>query len=76
MSHNTPDPRAHGERRKIRRNRKVSYSIGAVSTDGKGNILDRPLVERLPCFADSIEWLMGRGDKERRYGVKDPEPNG
>lgn len=70
------DPRAQGQRTKIRRNRKARYLLDAVVTDGQGNILDRPLLERLPCFADPIEWLMGRGDVERRFGDKEPEPNG
>lgn len=44
--------------------------------DGSGNILKRPLTERLACFGDPVERIWGRFDQPRHWGDKEPEPNG
>lgn len=71
-----PSKRALGVRAGLRRNRKVSYRIGDMVTDGLGNILDRPLTKGLSCFGDPIERLWGRYDEPRQWGDADPEPRG
>ena len=70
------DPRAKGERQKVYRSRKVRWPFKSLVTDGKGNITSRPLTKNLRCFADPVEWLMGRGDELRRWGKSNPQPKG
>lgn len=70
------DPRALGQRKKIRRNRKVTWPANSMTTDGYGNVTARPLTKQLPCFGDPVEWLMGRSDQPRQWGDKKPEPHG
>lgn len=76
LSRHAPDSRASGERRKLYRGRQIQWFPNSVITDGKGNIISRPLTKKLPCFGDPVEWLMGRGDKMRVWGEQDPEPKG
>lgn len=63
-----------------RRNRRVSLSPNKVQTDALGNITDMPLVERLPCFADPVNYLFGLHDrpfiKLDRGGERIESPHG
>lgn len=69
-------PRAQGIRRKLYRNRQISYPPNSVDTDGSGNILKRPLTKKLLCFADPVEWMMGQFDRPRVWGDSKPAANG
>jgi len=71
-----PSSRALGVRQKLYHNRQVSYRVGDVITDACGNILKRPLTERLVCFGDPVERVWGRFDEPRHWGDEEPEPNG
>ena len=62
----THDRRA-GQRGDFRRARKINWPVGSVVTDGAGNIKSRPLQRHLPCFADVVEWLMGKWDVPTVY---------
>lgn len=59
----SPVHRCNGERAKFNRNRKIAYGPDAVQTDGRGNIVSRPLTKRLPCFGDPVERLRGMYDR-------------
>lgn len=76
MSSHHPDSRASGERRKLYRGRRIQWFPNSVITDGKGNIISRPLTKLLSCFGDPVEWLMGRGDQMSVWGRQEPEPKG
>lgn len=59
----SPVHRCAGERAKFNRNRKIAFGPDAVQTDGRGNIVSRPLTKRLPCFGDPVEHLRGMYDR-------------
>jgi hypothetical protein len=67
----SPVQRCAGERAKFNRNRKIAYGPDAVQTDGRGNIVSRPLTKRLPCFGDPVEHL--RGMYDRPYVLHRPD---
>lgn len=68
--------RAAGDRADYRRNRQITFSRNAVTTDGQGNILARPLTRRLPCFGDIVEHVFGLHDNQRQWGDKEPQASG
>lgn len=68
--------RRRGERADFKRRRMISYAPHSVVTDGLGNILDRPLTEGLPCFADPVEVLFGLNDEPSRFGDREPQAKG